>query len=270
MPIPTYRAFRRVDDDTNVPPNSNGDKRIKSWLWDDNLAMLNTLLERISQAAFEQGGVITPGTVAQSGNTVQVTGRMGITHDGLTAVALPTASATSFDCSTLADGHYLVVVTPGERTVAEAFSDPSTSETITDQMVDDLGQLGAISGGASYPATPDNGVACAQVQVASGAITAFTQLDEDPLLRTVGVFLEASATLDFPSIAAGAEAELTASVSGAVAGAPVFVGAPAAIEAGLSWGAYVSAAGTVTIRVRNDTAAAIDPASAIWTVRVAR
>ena len=270
MATPTYRAFRRVDDDTNVPPNSNGDKRIKSWLWDDNLALLNAIVERVCQAAFEQGGVITSGTVTQTGAVVDVTGRMGITRDGLTAVALPDASATSYDFSGEADGYYLLVITPAERTVAEAFSDPSTSETITHQMLDDLGGLDVVFDAASYPSTPVNGVACAQVQVASGAITAFAQVDEEPLLRTAAVLLEGSAALDFPSIAAGAEAELTVGVSGAVAGAAVFVGAPAAIEAGLSWSAYASAADTVTIRVRNDTAAAIDPASATWTVRVAR
>lgn len=269
MPSPTYRAFRRVDS-TSVPANSNGDKRIKSWLWDDNLALLNTMLERIAEAAFEQGGVITAGTVTQSGNAVDVTGRMGITRDGKAAVALPDTPATSFDFSTQADGYYLLVIVPTERTVAEAFSDPSTSETITHQMLDDLGGLDVAFDAASYPSTPPNGVACAQVQVTSGAITAFAQLDEEPLLRSAAVFLEASVALDFPSIAAGAEAELTVGVSGAAAGAPVFVGAPSAIEAGLSWSAYVSAAGTVTIRVRNDTAAAIDPASATWTVRVAR
>jgi len=267
---PTYRAFRRIDDGTNVPPNSNGDKRIKSWLWDDNLAVLNEIIERISQAAFEQGGVITSGTITQAGAVVNVSGRMGITRDGLTAVALPSTPVTSFDFSTQADGYYLLVITPTERTVAEAFSDPSTGETITHQMVDDLGALDVAFDAGSYPATPANGVACAQVQVASGAITAFAQVDEAPLLRQAGMFLQASATLDFPSIAAGAEAELTVAVTGAAAGAAVFVGAPAAIEAGLSWGAYVSAADTVTIRVRNDTAAAIDPASATWTVRVTR
>ena len=78
------------------------------------------------------------------------------------------------------------------------------------------------------------------------------------------------ATLDFPSIAAGAIATLTVSVPGAQAGQPVALGPPAAIEAGLMWSGFVSAASTVTVRLHNTTASAMDPASATWDVRVLR
>ena len=80
--------------------------------------------------------------------------------------------------------------------------------------------------------------------------------------------LTGSATLDFPSIAADDEDELTISVTGASVGDAVSLGAPAAIEAGLVWVGYVSAADTVTVRVRNTTAGAIDPASATWKASV--
>lgn len=77
-----------------------------------------------------------------------------------------------------------------------------------------------------------------------------------------------TATLDFPSIAAGTGAELTVAVTGAVAGDLVTVAPPAALEAGLSATGYVSAADTVTIRLVNATVGAVDPASADWTVGV--
>jgi len=46
------------------------------------------------------------------------------------------------------------------------------------------------------------------------------------------------------------------------------VQAPAAIEAGLTWSGFVSAADTVKVRVHNNTGGAVDPASASWTVSV--
>lgn len=74
----------------------------------------------------------------------------------------------------------------------------------------------------------------------------------------------ASAALDFPSIAAASSAELTVTVSNAVLGSQAVATPKGAPEAGLVWSAYVSAANTVTIRVANVTAAAINPASRTW------
>ena len=81
-------------------------------------------------------------------------------------------------------------------------------------------------------------------------------------------WLTGTAALDFASIAAGSEAELTLTVTGAANGDAVYLGAPSAIEAGVGWSGYVSAADTVTVRLRNDTAGAIDPASATWRAAV--
>ena len=80
--------------------------------------------------------------------------------------------------------------------------------------------------------------------------------------------LSGSASLNFPSIAANATSTLTITVTGATVGRPVALGPPAAIESGLSWCGYVSAADTVTIRLRNTTGSAIDPASGTWTALV--
>ena len=76
--------------------------------------------------------------------------------------------------------------------------------------------------------------------------------------------LSATATLDFPSVAAAGQQELTITVTGAAVGDSVHLGTPAAFEAGLIATGRVSATNTVTIRVSNITAAAIDPASASW------
>lgn len=80
--------------------------------------------------------------------------------------------------------------------------------------------------------------------------------------------LTASAALDFASIAAAASADLTITVTGAVANDEVALGLPVAPAAGLVFNAFVSAANTVTIRATNITALAVDAASATYSVSV--
>lgn len=82
------------------------------------------------------------------------------------------------------------------------------------------------------------------------------------------IVLTATATLDFPNILAQTCAELTITVTGAVVGDAVRLGPPSTIEANLSWNGYVSAADTVTVRVCNPSAGAINPASATWRATV--
>jgi hypothetical protein len=77
-----------------------------------------------------------------------------------------------------------------------------------------------------------------------------------------------TATLDFPSIAAGASADLTMTVTGAVVGYSVSHGLPAAPAAGIVWSSFVSAANTVTIRATNITLVAVNPASATYRATV--
>lgn len=88
-------------------------------------------------------------------------------------------------------------------------------------------------------------------------------------------FLSATATLDFPSIAAQTAtaitfASLTITVTGAATGDAVLLGPPSTTNAGLIWEGYVSATNTVTIRLGNCTNAAIDPASATWRATVVK
>lgn len=80
--------------------------------------------------------------------------------------------------------------------------------------------------------------------------------------------LTATATLDFASIAAGAVGTLTATVTGAATGDFVIVAPPGNLTAGLVFCGFVSAANTVTIRIINGTAGAVDPASATFGIAV--
>lgn len=77
-----------------------------------------------------------------------------------------------------------------------------------------------------------------------------------------------TATLDFPSIAAASQADLTIAVAGAVVGDEVALGLPAAPAAGLVFNAFVSAANVVTVRATNVTAGAVDAASGAYSVTV--
>lgn len=76
--------------------------------------------------------------------------------------------------------------------------------------------------------------------------------------------LFASAALNFPSVSAADQQELTITVTGAAVGDGVVLAPPAAPEAGLVFTGRVSATNTVTVRASNITAAPIDPASATW------
>lgn len=78
-------------------------------------------------------------------------------------------------------------------------------------------------------------------------------------INYTNVFKEASASLNFPSIAAAGHQDLTIAVTGAAVGDYVALALPAAPTAGLIYQAWVSATNTVTVRATNITADAIDP-----------
>jgi hypothetical protein len=89
----------------------------------------------------------------------------------------------------------------------------------------------------------------------------------EALSEEIPVFLTASASLDFPSIAAQSSTTLTVTVAGASLG-DTMTATPPTLAAGLVFAAYISAADTVTVRMTNVTAAAINPAAGTWTVSV--
>lgn len=85
---------------------------------------------------------------------------------------------------------------------------------------------------------------------------------------TITKVVRASATLAFPSVAAGGQQELTISATGATTGAAIHLGPPAGLESGLIATARVSATDTVTVRLVNVTGSPISPASATYRVDV--
>lgn len=79
-----------------------------------------------------------------------------------------------------------------------------------------------------------------------------------------GTVLKGTVTIDPASIASAAIGETSVTITGAAAGDTVIMNAPAAIEAGCVWCAYVSAANTVKLRIANLSGGALDCASATW------
>jgi hypothetical protein len=108
-----------------------------------------------------------------------------------------------------------------------------------------------------------NGVGAikAQHDGTNWAFTGGVSLNGGP---TVTKILTATATLDFPSIAAGGYADIAAVLTGATVNSSVEVGPPAAPTPGIIVQAFISAANTLTFRANNITTAAIDPPSAVW------
>lgn len=82
--------------------------------------------------------------------------------------------------------------------------------------------------------------------------------------------IDFNGALDFGSIAAQTCATLTITATGAAADNPVAPAWPVALEAGLSGLMHVTAANTVTVRLCNVTASAIDPASQTFAGRVVK
>lgn len=80
--------------------------------------------------------------------------------------------------------------------------------------------------------------------------------------------LTGTATLDYLPLIGGLHTEQTVTVNGASPGSSCNCSPVGAIENGLTWSCYVSAANTVVIRLGNITGGVIDPVSRSWVVNV--
>jgi hypothetical protein len=87
---------------------------------------------------------------------------------------------------------------------------------------------------------------------------------------TVPTYLTAVAVIDFTSIAAGACAESTVSLPGALAGDSVVPGWPAGMESSLIGTMRISTSNTVAVRVCNLSGSTVDPAAATFRATVVR
>jgi hypothetical protein len=106
----------------------------------------------------------------------------------------------------------------------------------------------------------------------NGAWACWTVPPPDPVVLPPDVFqaLTATASLDFPNIPAASYADLTISVPGAATGDAVDAGWPTTLHSGLLGMMFVSAADTVTVRLRNVTGSGIDLGNSNFRATVVR
>ena len=103
------------------------------------------------------------------------------------------------------------------------------------------------------------------VDTTRGDLSTITESGSIVVLRGM---VQASASLTFGLISSNGVVSQTFTVTGAVTGKPVMVGAPAALETGLTFSGFVSAADTVKIRLHNNSGSNVTPAVATWTAAV--
>lgn len=186
-----------------------------------------------------------------------------ITHDGRARAdrlygQLQTENATSFDSSSITTGEM--------SSVSAASSLPDYLQDISDSIV--AASVNPVDTASidmhASPGSPGTNISADVIYGGTGSAATAARSDHNHTATYQPIALTATATLDFPSIAAQTCAELTITVTGAAVGSAVSVGPPAALEAGLSATGYVSATSTVTVRLCNVTTGAIDPAAATW------
>jgi hypothetical protein len=203
-----------------------------------------------------------------SAKSFTASGAEGFTGSGANLTNLPAAQLTG----TVADARLSSNVPL--KNAANTYTGVQTFSGATSQYV--TGHLVQVGGASRVQYTTN---ATIIYSTASGAVQLQHNGAQTLLSNSSGVtlgasgtaisrYISATAALDFASIAANSIGTLTVTATGAAAGDSVHLGPPAAIEAGLMWSAFVSAADTVTIRLHNTTGSAIDPASATWRVSV--
>jgi hypothetical protein len=105
----------------------------------------------------------------------------------------------------------------------------------------------------------------------NNALTLTTTGSTNVTLPTSGTLYSALSggnSLNFGSTDAGTCSDLTINILGALPGAKVVLGLPAAPEAGFVFSAFVSAGGVVTVRACNITSGTVDPAAADYNLLV--
>ncbi len=247
---------------TTQPANTANKRRILEVHLDNPDGAIVEGLEALAQSLYSAGGVTVPGTVGIAGTVLSVSGRLGVPLDGSAGLY---SQAQTLDLAAVATGQQITAyLEAAPQTQNTSITDPDTNQLLTHTTYLRLGKL-AYASGVTYPAVPQNAVPVAKLTRTAGGLTLDVTETAAPTLRKV---LEGSASLDFPSIAAGGIATLTIAIAGAQPGSEVLLGAPAGLEAGLLAFGLVTAAGTVTVRLYNPTVAAIDPAPATWKASV--
>lgn len=183
--MPTYKPFTTID---ALPTNANGERTILEEHLDRSHETLADVLERIGQALFTAGGVVIAGTVTNPSDAiVRVQGRMGVSKDAKTFLAVGDQSVDLADVET--DTKCLVVIrAESGAATSYNFTDPTTGESITHPLMTAWGRLAVLEGDDSdYPALPDDCVPVAQVtKTGAATLTIDTTITTAPTPRYSG------------------------------------------------------------------------------------
>lgn len=206
--------------------------------------MIRTWIENFQRIALNSG---TTADTALSGTT-------GHVHNGVDGQGPPVSAVSN------------TVVTAGGSTVWHAANDSPLVKTTAARTISVQHTFSITSGGAPFVCSTNNTSLVTNLNADQLDSLDSTQLVQSTASNSVR---HASTEVSIGAIAASSIQTFTISISGSV-GSTVFLGAPSAIEAGLTWCAFVSSANVVTVRVYNSTAGGITPASATWNVTMMR
>ena len=217
-----------------------------------------TTAARIMNCLLQGSGVTPTGVSIDGASTTFID---GCWFSGNTAEHIKTTSNT--DRTLLGRNTFIGSPTNGYLV------DGSASTAIIDYDYTNL--IPRVSPGLLFAPRSTNPPQLAQGEVWVSSTSDQIKYRDATVIRDVLSGFKGSATLDFPSIASGGTADLTVAVTNAALGDLATAIPPAALEAGLGVErCWVSSAGVVTIRLRNFSGGAIDPASAGWKVVVTR
>lgn len=183
--MPTYKPYTEV---ATLEANSQGDRTILEAHLDQNHAVIVDVIERLTMAVFEEGGVVVPGTVTNpSAAQVRVQGRMGVSKDGKTLLAVGDATV---DLASVSTGTKCLVVIRAlaGATAQHNFTDATTGEALSHTLTSAWGALAVLEGDTSdYPALPDDCVPVAKVtKTGASSISLDSVITTEPTLRFPG------------------------------------------------------------------------------------
>lgn len=237
----------------------------------DNAARANTTGYVFGTNVFGSGNDGDTNSTFQTGTIIsQEQARVFIGSSSATPTALlhVNSGATTLAPFKIASGSLL---TTPEESAIEFLTDKwyLTITTGAARKEFTLNDAALTSGRVSFSTTNGRQTDSSALTFAGSTLTA-TQLQIGTGATVTG-HLTGTGTLNFGSIAAGANEILTITVTGSADGDVVMIGVPnGSMTAGLVFTAWVSAANTVSVQCYNSTAGALDPASGTFRASVIR
>lgn len=167
--MPTHKPYTEI----SSLPGSGGVRRIKEYHLDRHAEALANQLEALCRFLFSAGGIAEAGTVTLTGFDFQVQNRLGLTLDALAPVriidetlTLPDSPATGTKC------RVVMAAFPQLASPADSYTDPTTSEVVSQPMSVGLGGLLFVEGDTTnYPAIPNGAAPVAQLTRTSTGYT---------------------------------------------------------------------------------------------------